>query len=112
MELQEFSSEILVKIFWHINKLPVLFTVSKKFFNAAYCTMCMRLPLEADNPLREAYIKMISEREYANDWQLRIKKNYVLAEIESKKDHESSDYEEWLSYIEDDDPDTCEYEYD
>ena len=93
--------EIIHRIFWHIKDLSILFRVSKLFFVSAYDTLARRLPLEAYSPLKEAYITMISLREYADDWQLRIMKNYVLAEIESSRDHSSSDHEEWLLYIED-----------
>ena len=43
---------------------------------------------------------MVSMRQYADDWQLRIMKSAILSQIESTKNHESSDYEEWLLYIE------------
>jgi len=101
VDWSKIPNEIIYKIFWHIKNLPILFRVSKHFFTAAYNTLTRRLPLEEDNPLKEAYIKMISFREYADDWQLRIIKNYVLAEIDSRKDSSSSDHEEWLLYIED-----------
>jgi len=102
-------SEVAIQIFWHVKDLPVLFRVSKFFYCNSYKTLTRRLPLEGDSRLKEAYIKMISIREYADDWQLRIMKNYVLAEIETIRDRSSSDREEWLLYIEDED---VEYEWD
>jgi hypothetical protein len=100
--LDGIQPEMLQKIFSYIKDLNRLFTVSQKVYGAAYKTLEKRLVLEWNNPFREIYIQMISFREFANDWQLRIRKAAIHSQIMSRRDRTEEHREQWLLYNEDD----------
>jgi len=102
-------NDMIREIFKWVQHLHGLFTVSKRMYEYAYAELVGRI-VSTNDPLLEIYIQLISMRSFADETQMRVRRNAINSQIEMRYYDSDSEYEAWLQSIEDDEHVDYEYE--
>ena len=94
-------NDMVREIFKLVPQLCNLFTVSKRVYEYAYAELVRRITT-TNHPLFEIYIQLVSMRSFADETQMRVRRNAINSQIEMRYHDSDSEYESWLEYILDD----------